>query len=110
MVFLELISFFFFDISGRGIDLDYCDVEWFVLGMNRDHSVVFEIAPRYCILNSLVDCEGNSIASKGYFPTVSSYKWSSELNSSMPVHFSSLTPKMSMFTLAIFCLTRSNLP
>ena len=32
-----------------GIDLDYCDIEWFALEMNRDHSVVFEIAPKYCI-------------------------------------------------------------
>ena len=31
--------------TGRGIDLDYCDIEWFILEMNRDHSVVFEIAP-----------------------------------------------------------------
>ena len=27
-----------------GIDLDYCDIEWFALEINRDHSVVFEIA------------------------------------------------------------------
>ena len=33
-----------------------------------------------------------------------------KLNSPIPVHFSSLIPKMSMFTLAIFCLTTSNLP
>ena len=25
------------------IDLDYCDIEWFALEMNRDHSVIFEI-------------------------------------------------------------------
>ena len=25
-----------------GIDLDYCDIEWFPLEMNRDHSVIFE--------------------------------------------------------------------
>ena len=31
-------------------DLDYCDTEWFALEMNRDHSVIFEIAPNYCIL------------------------------------------------------------
>ena len=41
-----------------GIDLDYCDIEWFPLEMNRDHSVIFEIAPKYCILDSFVDCEG----------------------------------------------------
>ena len=28
--------FSFFAISGWGIDLDYCDIEWFALEMNRD--------------------------------------------------------------------------
>ena len=28
-----------------GHRLDYCDIEWFALEMNRDHSVVFEIDP-----------------------------------------------------------------
>ena len=27
-----------------GRDLDYCDIQWFALEMNRDHSVIFEIA------------------------------------------------------------------
>ena len=36
-------------------------------------------------------------------------KWPSELNSPIPIHFSSLSLKMSMFTLAISCLTMSNL-
>ena len=31
---------------GWGIDLDYCDIEWFALEMNRDHSVVFEITSK----------------------------------------------------------------
>ena len=35
---------------------------------------------------------------------------SSELNSPIPVHFTSLIPKMSMFTLAISSLTASSLP
>ena len=30
--------------TGWGIDLDYHDIEWFALEMNRDHSVIFEIA------------------------------------------------------------------
>ena len=34
----------------------------------------------------------------------------SELNSPIPIHFISLIPKMSMFTLAISCLTTSSLP
>ena len=41
------------------------------LGTNdRDHSVVFEITSKYCILDSLVDSEGYSIFSKGFLPTV----------------------------------------
>ena len=36
--------------------MDYCD-EWFALEMNRDHSVILEIASKYCILDSLVDYE-----------------------------------------------------
>ena len=27
----------------QGMDLDYCDIEWFALETNRDHSVIFEI-------------------------------------------------------------------
>ena len=53
-----------------GIDLDYCDIEWFALEMNRDHSVVFETASKYCILDSFVDYDGYSISSNGFFPTV----------------------------------------
>ena len=51
-----------------GNRLDYCDIEWFALEMNRDHSVVFEIASKYCI--SFVDYDGYSISSKGFLPAV----------------------------------------
>ena len=44
-----MFGFNFFCISGWGIDLDYCDTEWFALETDRDHSVIFEIAPKYCI-------------------------------------------------------------
>ena len=53
-----------------GIDLDYRDIEWFALEMNRDHSVIFETASKYCILDSFVDSDGYSISSKGFLPTV----------------------------------------
>ena len=56
-------------MTGWGIGLDYCDIE-FPLEMNRDHSVVFEIASKYCILNSFVDHDGYSISSEGFLPTV----------------------------------------
>ena len=38
-----------------GIDLVYCDIEWFTLETNTDHSVIFEIASKYCILGSFVE-------------------------------------------------------
>ena len=40
-----------FSVTGWGIGLDHRDIEWFALEMNRDHSVVFEIASKYCILD-----------------------------------------------------------
>ena len=39
---------------GQRIDLDYDDLEWFALEMDWDHSVIFEIASKYCILDSTV--------------------------------------------------------
>ena len=69
-VFIELFNFSFFGITVQGIDLDYCDIEWFALEMNREPSVVFEIASKYCILDSFVDCDGYSISSKGFLPTI----------------------------------------
>ena len=62
-------SFSFFSITGRGINLDYHDIERFALGTNRDHSVVFETASKYCISDSLVDYDGYSISSKGFLTT-----------------------------------------
>ena len=53
-----------------GHRLDYCNIEWFVLEMNRDHSVAFEIALKYCISESLVDYEGYSFSAKEFLPTV----------------------------------------
>ena len=50
------------------IDLDNCDIEWFALETNRDHSVVFEIASKYCISDSFVDHDGYSISSEGFLP------------------------------------------
>ena len=69
-MFIELFNFGFFSITGWGRDLDYCDFEWFALETNRDHSVIFEIAPKYCILDSFVDYEGYSISLKGFLSRV----------------------------------------
>ena len=66
---MDPFDFNLLSVTGRGIDLDYCDIEWFALEMNRDHSVVFETASKYCILDSLVDYDGYSIYSQGFLPT-----------------------------------------
>ena len=60
----------FFSITGQGIDFDYHDIEWFALETNRDRSVIFEIASKYCILDSFVDHDGYSISSKGFLSAV----------------------------------------
>ena len=52
-----------------GHRLGFYDIECFALEMNRDHSILFEIAPKCCISGSF-DYEGYSISSKGLLPTV----------------------------------------
>ena len=67
---IEPFNFRFFRVTGWGIDLDYCDIEWFALETNRDHSVIFEIASKYCNSDSFVDHDGHSISSEGFLPAV----------------------------------------
>ena len=50
--------------------MDYRDIEWFALETNREHSVIFEIASKYCISDSFVDHDGYSISSEGFLPAV----------------------------------------
>ena len=69
-VFIELFNFSFFSVTGWGLDLDYGVIEWFALEMNRYHSVVFGIASKYCISDSLVDHDGYSISSEGFLPAI----------------------------------------
>ena len=61
-----MVNFSFFSVAGWGIDLDYCDIEWFALEIKRDHSIVFEIASKYRISDSFVDHDDYSISSKGF--------------------------------------------
>ena len=67
-IFIE--PFNFFSITGWDIDLDYRDIKCFALETNRDHSVIFEIASKYCISESFVQYDGYSISSKGFLPTI----------------------------------------
>ena len=64
---------------------------------------------KYCISDSLVDHDGYSISSKGFLAAVVDIMiiWVKFTHS---VYLSLLIPRMSLFTLAISCLTTSNLP
>ena len=55
-------------LIGQGIDLDYCGIEWFALEMNRDHSVIFEIASKHRISDSFIDYDGYSILLRNSCP------------------------------------------
>ena len=69
-IIIESFNFSFFSISGWSIDLDYYDIESFTLGMNREHSVIFEIASKYFISDFFVNSEGYSLSSNGFLSIV----------------------------------------
>ena len=50
-------------------NMDYRDIEY-DMEMNRDHSVAFEIASKYCLSDSFVDHDGYSISFEGFLPAV----------------------------------------
>ena len=49
--------------------MDYCDIEWFALETNSDHSVFLRLHPSTAF-QTLVDHDGYSISSKGFLPAV----------------------------------------
>ena len=61
---LQLLQYYWL---GHRLGLLWC---WMVCLGNRDYSVVFKIACKYCISDSSVDCDGYSISSKGFLSTV----------------------------------------
>ena len=42
---MEPFNLSFFGITGWGIDFDYCDIEWFPLETNQDHSLFLILHP-----------------------------------------------------------------
>ena len=67
---IEPFKFSFFGISGWGTDLDYCDIQWFALATDRDHSVILRLHPSTAFQTLFVDYEDCSISPKGFLPTV----------------------------------------
>ena len=43
---MDPFDFNLLSVTGRGIDLDYCDIEWFALEMNRHYPAAFEISSK----------------------------------------------------------------
>ena len=68
-IFTEAFNFSFFSITGQGIDLDYCDIEWFTWNRTEIILLVLRLHPSIA-LKTLVDYDGYSISSKGFLPTV----------------------------------------
>ena len=66
----RIIQVQLFQFTDWVIGLNHRDIEWFALETNRDHSVVSEIASKYCISDSFVDHDGYSISSEGFLPAV----------------------------------------
>ena len=44
-------------------------LRWFALEMNQNHSVIFEVAPKYYISDPFVDYGGYFILSMGFLST-----------------------------------------
>ena len=102
-VFIEPFNFSFFGISGWGIDLN--DFPWkgtkTILSFLRLH-------PSTAFWTFLLTTRATPCLLRDSCPH-QQIQWSSELNLPIPIHFSSLVPKMSMFTIYVSCLTTSNL-
>ena len=58
-----------FCATGRGIDLDYCDIEWFPLKQTEIILSFLRLYPNTAFW-TLVDYDGYSISSKGFLPIV----------------------------------------
>ena len=58
----------FFCITGWGIDLDYCDIEWFAL--ETEIILLFLRLHPSTAFWTLLDYNGYSISSKEFLPTV----------------------------------------
>ena len=56
-----------FSITGRGIDLDYCDTEWFALETNRDHSFL-RLHPSIAFWTLLLTMMATPFLLRGSYP------------------------------------------
>ena len=81
--------------------MDYCDIEWFALERMENILLFLRFHPSAAFQTPLLTVS-TTVCSMGLLPTVVDIMVF-ELSLPIPVHFSSLIPKMLMFTLAISC-------
>ena len=69
MLILEGLNFSYFSVTGWGIGLDYCDIEWFAW---KQTEIILSFLRLYSstAFQTLVADDGDSISSKGLLPTV----------------------------------------
>ena len=103
-VFIELLNFIFFCISGCGIDLGNCDIEWFALEMNS-------IVLLFLRLHSSTEFQTLLLImiATHFFQGILAHSSRYNGHSAILVCFHSLIPKILVFSLAISCLTTSHL-
>ena len=71
---MEPFNFSFFSDTGWGIDLDYCDIEWFAMEINRNHSVISETAPS----TELPDVQAGFQKGRGTRDQIANIHWITE--------------------------------
>ena len=65
-VFIEPFKF---SITGWGLDMDYCDIE-FALETNRDHSVILRLHPNTVFWTFLLSMRATLFLLKEFLPTI----------------------------------------
>ena len=94
----EPFNFSFFSISCQGIDLDYCDIEWFAWKRTELILSFLRLYPSTEFQTLLLTMRATPFLLRDSCPQ-QQLQWSSELNLPILVHFRSLIPKMLMYIL-----------
>ena len=86
-VFIEPFNFSFFRVTGWGIDLDYCDIEWFSQKQTEIILLFLRLYPSTAFQTLLFPMMAIPVLLRDSCPQLQ-IQWSSELKPPIPVHFS----------------------
>ena len=68
VVFCRTVQLSLFSITGRGMDLDYCDIGWLALEMNRDYFVILRLNPSTAFWTLLLTMMATPFLLKDSYP------------------------------------------